>query len=179
MQRVAIIGLGLMGGSIGLGLRAWSSQQSKDGGNALEVAGFDVDLDQQAYAKKINAVDRAEWELAKAVRDADIVVVCTPVRAMKETFADIAPLLKSGAVVTDVGSTKADVLAHALAQLHPVPDDVLMIGDRSHDVEGAAAHGIDTVVVGWGYGRDDFEGSDGPASKHVSTVDELREVLGV
>ena len=38
----------------------------------------------------------------------------------------------------------------------PLPDRVLMVGDRSHDVEGAAEHGIDTVVVGWGYGRTDF-----------------------
>jgi len=57
---------------------------------------------------------------------------------------------------------------------------VLMVGDRSHDVEGAAEHGIDTVVVGWGYGRADF---DDPGSvtalAHVGTVDDLREVLGV
>src|SRR5215213_4219337 len=113
MQRVAIIGLGLIGGSIGLGLRSWSNQQSRDGAQGLEIVGFDIDLDQQAYAKKISAVDRAEWELAKAVRDADLIVVCTPVRAMRETFADIAPVLKSGAVVTDVGSTKADVISWA------------------------------------------------------------------
>jgi phosphoglycolate phosphatase-like HAD superfamily hydrolase len=55
-----------------------------------------------------------------------------------------------------------------------------MVGDRSHDVEGAAEHGIDTVVVGWGYGRADFEGPDSAtALAHVSTVDDLREVLGV
>src|SRR3954447_23827204 len=101
MQRVAIVGLGLIGGSIGLGLKQWSAQQSKDGGQALEVVGFDTDLEQQHYAKKINAVDRAEWELGKAIRDADIVVVAAPVRATRDIFTDIAPLLKPGAVVTD------------------------------------------------------------------------------
>ena len=47
-------------------------------------------------------------------------------------------------------------------QLAPLPQRVLMVGDRSHDVEGAAAHGIDTVVVGWGYGHQDFDGSTAP-----------------
>lgn len=86
----------------------------------------------------------------------------------------------AGASVDGSRATKADVVAHALAQLAPQPERVLMVGDRSHDVEGAAEHGIDTVVVGWGYGRQDFDGPEGLTPKaHVSTVDELREVLGV
>ena len=66
----------------------------------------------------------------------------------------------AGASVDGSRATKADVVAHALAQLEPLPDRVLMVGDRSHDVEGAAEHGIDTVVVGWGYGREDFDEPD-------------------
>jgi phosphoglycolate phosphatase len=86
----------------------------------------------------------------------------------------------AGASVDGVRATKADVVAHALAQLEPLPDRVLMVGDRSHDVEGAAEHGIDTVVVGWGYGATDFEEPNAPAAPlRVSTVDDLREVLGV
>jgi phosphoglycolate phosphatase len=86
----------------------------------------------------------------------------------------------AGASVDGSRATKSDVVAHALAQLQPLPDRVLMVGDRSHDVEGAAEHGIDTVVVGWGYGRADFDGPDSVAPHaHVATVDDLREVLGV
>ena len=86
----------------------------------------------------------------------------------------------AGASVDGTRATKSDVVAHALAQLHPLPDRVLMVGDRSHDVEGAAEHGIDTVVVGWGYGRADFDDSDAVrALAHVSTVEDLRGVLGV
>jgi phosphoglycolate phosphatase len=56
----------------------------------------------------------------------------------------------------------------------------LMVGDRSHDVEGAAEHGIDTVVVGWGYGREDFgDPNTVRALAHVDSIDDLREVLGV
>ena len=86
----------------------------------------------------------------------------------------------AGASSDGARSSKADVVSHALAQLGPVPDRVLMVGDRSHDVEGAAAHGIDTVVVQWGYGTSDFDGPDSvSAFKHVATMDDLREVLGV
>jgi phosphoglycolate phosphatase-like HAD superfamily hydrolase len=81
---------------------------------------------------------------------------------------------------------KVVVLAHARSQLKPLPERVLMVGDRSHDVHGAAAHGIDTVVVGWGYGKADFPdlgaartatGADGVT--HAATIDELRRALGV
>jgi phosphoglycolate phosphatase len=86
----------------------------------------------------------------------------------------------AGASLDGSRSSKADVLAHALAQLGPLPHRVVMVGDRSHDVEGAAAHGIDTVIVEWGYGAGDF---DAPGSvvahRHVASVDDLREVLGV
>ncbi|MGA9360985.1 MAG: HAD-IA family hydrolase [Mycobacterium sp.] len=76
--------------------------------------------------------------------------------------------------------TKVEVLAHALDQLQPLPERVLMVGDRSHDVDGAAAHGIDTVVVGWGYGQADFpDGFTTTSVTHAATVDELRRALGV
>ena len=86
----------------------------------------------------------------------------------------------AGASLDGVRATKADVMAHALAQLEPLPERVVMVGDRAQDVEGAAEHGIDTVVGGWGYGQADFaEPTDVAAAAHVATVDDLREVLGV
>lgn len=86
----------------------------------------------------------------------------------------------AGASLDGTRAAKADVLAHALAQLGPLPERVLMVGDRSHDVEGAAEHGIDTVVVGWGYGASDFDGPDAAVvHTHVATIEDLREVLGV
>lgn len=85
----------------------------------------------------------------------------------------------AGASLDGTRSAKADVVAHALSQLAPLPDRVVMIGDRSHDVEGAAVHGIDTIVVDWGYGQLDFADSPSGALAHVASVDDLREVLGV
>jgi phosphoglycolate phosphatase len=86
----------------------------------------------------------------------------------------------AGATLDGSRSAKVDVLAHALAQLGPLPESVIMVGDRSHDVEGAAEHGISTVVVGWGYGQSDFiEPLTVEPVAHVRTMNELREVLGV
>ncbi|SPM32025.1 HAD-IA family hydrolase [Mycobacterium terramassiliense] len=86
----------------------------------------------------------------------------------------------AGAAPDGSRKTKEEVLAHALEQLQPLPERVLMVGDRSHDVHGAAAHGIDTVVVGWGYGRDDFhEGFGLTGVTHAATIGELRRALGV
>jgi phosphoglycolate phosphatase-like HAD superfamily hydrolase len=85
----------------------------------------------------------------------------------------------AGASVDGSRSSKAEVLAHALAQLQPLPERVLMVGDRRHDVEGAAAHGIDAVVVGWGYGQADFTDGGLPPAAHVASVAELRSALGV
>ncbi|MDP9168347.1 MAG: HAD hydrolase-like protein [Actinomycetota bacterium] len=86
----------------------------------------------------------------------------------------------AGASTDGSRSSKADVVAHALVQLGPLPERLLMVGDRAHDVLGAAAHGIGTVVVEWGYGASDFDGPDAAkALRHVATMDDLREVLGV
>lgn len=136
MQRIAIIGLGLIGGSIGLGLRRWSAQNE----NALRIVGFDEDLDKQARARKMGATDDTEWSLANAVANADIVIVATPVGAIPQVFEDIGPRLKRGAIVTDTGSTKTDVLSWA----RRLPEHVHFIGGhpmagKSESLEAASA----------------------------------------
>jgi prephenate dehydrogenase len=141
MQHVAIIGLGLIGGSIGMGLRRWAEANRAGGKVALEVVGFDSDITQQQHAQKIKAVDRAVWDLTKAVDGADLVVVATPVSAMRETFGLIAPRLRAGATVTDTGSTKADVLRWADEIL---PWTVAFVGGhpmagKTQSIEGAEA----------------------------------------
>jgi phosphoglycolate phosphatase-like HAD superfamily hydrolase len=87
----------------------------------------------------------------------------------------------AGASVDGVRSSKADVLAHALGQLEPLPERVIMVGDRAHDYEGAADHGLDREVEVWAYGADDFREPQlaQAAAAHVPTVTALREVLGV
>lgn len=134
MQQVTIIGLGLIGGSIGMALKRWSAQN----GDALRIIGYDADMDKQNLAKSRNAVDGTTWNLGEAVKNADIVILATPVGAMKELFEDIGPSLKYGTIVTDTGSTKADVLRWA----EVLPDTVSFVGGhpmagKSESLEGA------------------------------------------
>ncbi|MBJ7289430.1 HAD-IA family hydrolase [Williamsia sp.] len=84
---------------------------------------------------------------------------------------------------SDDGSrrTKSDVVAHALRELGVATSDdrttdVVIIGDREHDIHGAGEFGIPAVLVGWGYA---LEGESDGAGWVVGTVEELREVLGV
>ncbi len=168
MQRVSIIGLGLMGGSIGLALRRWSSQNAKGGNDALEITGFDTDLEQQSYAKKINAVEKTEWNLVNAVKNADIIIIATPVLAAREIFVDIAPHLKSGAVVTDVSSTKAQILAWADELL---PRTVSFVG--GHPMAGKA-QSIEAAEA------DLFKGATWCVCPSVNAgEDAIRNVLGI
>jgi prephenate dehydrogenase len=153
---------------MGLGLREWSRAQGKDGSAPLEVIGFDTNLDHQQHAKKIGAVDRAEWKLSNAVSNADIVVVATPVATMEEVMSDIAPLLKNGAVVTDVGSTKSDVLRWGNALL---PQTVSFVG--GHPMAGKA-QSIEAAEAGL------FQGATWCICPSVRAgEDAIRNILGI
>jgi prephenate dehydrogenase len=140
MQRVTILGLGLIGSSIGLGLRRWSSQDGKRN-PVLEVTGFDLDLEHQNYSKKIKAVDRTEWDLVKSVREADVVVVAVPPLAVRDVFEAIGPNLKNGAIVTDTTSTKAQVMQWAEQLLPPSAHFVggHPMAGKAQSIEGAEA----------------------------------------
>jgi phosphoglycolate phosphatase len=85
----------------------------------------------------------------------------------------------TGASADEVRSAKADVVAEALVRLAAMGADLsrpIMIGDRVHDVEGAAAHGVPTIGVSWGYAA---EGEFDHAIAVADDVDELRELTGI
>jgi prephenate dehydrogenase len=141
MQRVLIVGLGLIGGSIGLALRRWAEERKSDGRKPLEVVGFDSNLEHQRHAEKLGAVDHGAWDLAKAAREADVVVVATPVNGMREVFQDLAPHLRPGTIVTDTGSTKVEILQWAGELL---PREAHFVGGHpmagsTQSIEGADA----------------------------------------
>ncbi|CAN5710102.1 prephenate dehydrogenase/arogenate dehydrogenase family protein [soil metagenome] len=117
-QKVTIVGLGLIGGSIGLGLKQWSNRNGKRD-DVLDITGFDIDLDNQNYAKKIKAVDRTEWNIVSAVESADLVILAVPALATREVMENIGSRLRDGTVVCDVSSTKADVMKWAEELLPP------------------------------------------------------------
>lgn len=127
-MNVTIIGLGLVGGSLGLALRSAES---------YAVVGWDRDPRMTAAAVERGAIGRAPASLSDAVRDADLVIVATPVLAVRFVLEAIGPHLKPGAIVTDVASTKVQVLEWAQALL---PSNVAFVG--GHPMAGSEQHGI-------------------------------------
>ena len=101
-QKISIVGVGLLGGSIGLAAR-----QRRLAG---EVAGFVRRPVSLKDCEKAGAVDYATTDLLAAVSDADLVILCTPLSQMRSLAEQIIPALKRGAIVTDVGSVKAGVV---------------------------------------------------------------------
>lgn len=108
-QRLTIIGVGLIGGSLARALRREHP--------ALEVVGCGRQLPNLRRAQELGVIDRYETDPARAVQGADMVVVAVPVGSIESIFAAIAGHLAPGAVVTDVGSTKGNVAAAARRRL--------------------------------------------------------------
>jgi len=132
---VTIIGLGLIGGSIGLALR----QGNKPG---WEVIGYSRSQETAANALSSGAIERSEADLERAVKHASFVIIATPVLTVKEIFSQIAPHLTSGATVTDTASTKAQVMKWAEEILPPEVDFIgghPMAGKESYGIQAAEA----------------------------------------
>lgn len=102
MTRLAVIGLGLIGGSVARALRA--------AGSVSTIVGFDPDPDQARNAVDLKVVDRVEPSAAEAARDADVVVLAVPVLHTAEAARAVKPGLSRDAILTDVGSTKRSVI---------------------------------------------------------------------
>lgn len=101
-RKISIIGVGLLGGSIGLAARRHRL--------AGEIAGFVRREASLKDCERAGAVDYATTDLLAAVSNADLVILCTPLARMRALAEQFLPALKRGAIVTDVGSVKADVV---------------------------------------------------------------------
>ncbi|WP_338242585.1 prephenate/arogenate dehydrogenase family protein [Aurantiacibacter hainanensis] len=128
-QRVAVIGLGLLGGSIGLAVREHLP--------GVATTGFDSDVAVRERARERALCDGIVDDPAEAVRGADLVILCVPVGAMEAAARDIAPGLDPDAVISDVGSSKLSV-ARSLAKV--LPDHTII---PAHPVAGTEQSGPD------------------------------------
>jgi cyclohexadieny/prephenate dehydrogenase len=138
-NRIAVIGAGLIGGSI-----ARASVASNAAGG---VRVWDIDAQVRARAAEIGLGDVCD-DPAEAVRDCDLVVLCAPSGAMAAAAAAVAPGLKPGAIITDVGSVKAAVAA----AVGPVlPDGVHFI--PGHPIAGTEQSGPDSGFASLFEGR--------------------------
>ncbi len=132
-QRVTILGLGLMGGSLGLALR--------QRGMAREVVGWARRRETAAAAIASGAITRAAGTPDEAVRGAELVVVCTPVFSIPPMVTACAGAMADGAVVTDVGSTKGEIM-RAVAGSWP-DGRATFVG--SHPMAGSERTGLDAA----------------------------------
>lgn len=133
-DRVALIGLGLIAGSMSLAMRR--------AGLAGEIVGTARSAETRDVAREIGLVDRVVDSAAEAARDADLIVLAVPVGAMGAVAAEIAPVLKPGATVTDVGSVKRAVIdavgPHIPEGVHFIPAHPLAGTEHSGPRSGFA-----------------------------------------
>ena len=128
MNRITIVGTGLIGSSIGLAI--------KKAGLEFEIVGTDRDRGVAARAHKAGALDSVKNNPLDAIKGSSIIILATPVGGIQEMMKLFGPSLESGVIVTDTGSTKTDVLKWAKEYL---PETVHFIG--GHPMAGKEISG--------------------------------------
>ena len=133
-DRIALIGLGLIASSM--------AHAIKRSGLANEVVGYARSVATRQTARDIGLCDSIYNSVAEAVKDADLIVLCVPVGAMSSVAKEIAPFLKIGAVISDVGSVKRAVIdavaPHLPDYVHFVPAHPLAGTEHSGPTSGFA-----------------------------------------
>jgi prephenate dehydrogenase len=129
-KKVTLVGVGLLGGSLGLAL--------KERRLADLVAGYVRRAASVRECEETGAVDLATLDLRRAVADADLVVLCTPIAQMRSLMARLAPMLRPEAVITDVGSVKKSVVE----ELTPIVAKARAHFIGSHPMAGSEKTGV-------------------------------------
>lgn len=130
MRQVTIIGLGLIGTSLGLALKQLKTPP--------RIVGTDVQYDAASHASRAKAVDKVDRSLVDSVEGSDVVVIATPVSTIPSVLKSISSALSAGCVVTDTGSTKREIVRVAQEML---PKTVSFVG--GHPMTGKATAGVD------------------------------------
>jgi prephenate dehydrogenase len=134
LKTLAVIGVGLIGGSFAAALRR--------AGVAATVVGFDRDPEALEKAAALGVIDTAADSASQAARGADLVVVAVPVRSIGPVLHDVSLTLEPHAVVTDVGSTKTEVVATARNELRErFPRFV-----PAHPIAGRETSGVESAT---------------------------------
>lgn len=129
IERLAVIGVGLIGGSLARALR--------EAGAVGEIVGIDRDEENLRRGVELGVLDRYVVDPREGVKGADVVFVSTPVCSIPAVVAEIAPVLKPGTIVTDGGSVKEFVVAACEALM---PEGVHFVG--GHPISGTEHSGV-------------------------------------
>ena len=128
-KKTTIIGVGLIGGSFGLALKEKKPN--------FKIVGVDkTEIIKKAIARR--AIDEGTVNLEEGIKEADIVIIATPVKTILNILTQIDPFLKKGCLVTDTGSTKGQIVERANKVLSK---DVFFIG--GHPMAGSEKYGIE------------------------------------
>ena len=142
-EKLVVVGLGLIGASI---CRVARAQKL-----AARIVGADADAAVRARAREIGLVDVMAENVARGADGADLVILCTPVGAMAHVAAEIAPALKDGAIVSDVGGSKvavvSDVAPRLPARAHFIPGHPVAGTEYSGPDAGFATLFVDRWVI--------------------------------
>lgn len=133
-QQITIVGVGLLGGSL--------ARVCKKKGLAEKIVGFGRHSKRLEKAQEIGIIDSYATDLQAAVKDSDLVVLCTPVGTLGPLAGEMAPFIKPGCIVTDVGSVKKAVVGAIQPQL---PDSVYFVG--SHPIAGGEKSGFEASTA--------------------------------
>ena len=131
-QQISILGMGLMGGSVGLACKSLLTN--------VTITGYSNKINESHHAVQRGAIDHAAADLVTSVAGADLIILCTPVGQFRPLLQAIASSLQPHAIVTDVGSTKRLIVRLA--------EGTLLNGTRfvgSHPMVGGEKHGIENA----------------------------------
>jgi len=141
IDRLAIIGVGLIGSSLALAL--------KQAGAVGQVVGYGRSRHNLEKGVELGVIDRFEATIEESVADADVIVVAVPLGAMQQVFAELKSSVRADAVITDVGSAKASVIAAAKAELGDVFDRFV----PGHPIAGTEQSGVEAGFASLYQGR--------------------------
>jgi prephenate dehydrogenase len=129
IKNITVIGLGLIGGSLALSL--------KETGKDITVTGYDIISDAMSIARYRNIIDKIATDYADAVKNADLIIIATPISRIIEVVNAIKGYIKKGAIITDVGSAKENTVLEVNKIL---TSEVVFIG--GHPMAGSENEGV-------------------------------------
>nr|WP_317622900.1 prephenate dehydrogenase/arogenate dehydrogenase family protein [Thiohalophilus sp.] len=131
INKLTIIGVGLIGGSLARALRRANA--------VTTLVGAGRHREQLEIARKLGVVDAVETDLARACQDSELVVLAVPLGAIRPVLEQIAPALSANTIVTDVGSAKGSVVADAEQVFHGLPANFV----PGHPIAGTEQSGVE------------------------------------